>query len=43
MVEAELLREFDATARVEGLSRNKALEEAMRTFISIRRRRLLLR
>lgn len=37
MVDAELLREFDATAAKEGLSRNKALEEAMRKFVSARR------
>jgi metal-responsive CopG/Arc/MetJ family transcriptional regulator len=40
-VEATLLREFDAAANEEGLSRNKALEEAMRVFVSSRRRRLL--
>ena len=39
MVDAELLREFDATAAKEGLSRNKALEEAMRSFVSARRHR----
>jgi metal-responsive CopG/Arc/MetJ family transcriptional regulator len=37
MVDAELLREFDTTAAKEGLSRNKALEEAMRKFVSARR------
>jgi metal-responsive CopG/Arc/MetJ family transcriptional regulator len=37
MVDADLLREFDATAAKEGLSRNKALEEAMRKFVSARR------
>ncbi len=37
MVDAELLREFDATAAKEGLSRNKALEEAMRKFVRARR------
>jgi metal-responsive CopG/Arc/MetJ family transcriptional regulator len=39
MVDAELLREFDAMAAEEGLSRNKALEEAMRNFIGTRRQR----
>jgi metal-responsive CopG/Arc/MetJ family transcriptional regulator len=43
MVDAELLREFDATALREGLSRNKALEEAMRNFVSARRQRSLTR
>lgn len=41
MVDAELLREFDAAANEEGLSRNKALEEAMQSFISARRRQIL--
>ena len=43
MVDAELLREFDATALRAGLSRNKALEEAMRNFVSARRQRGLTR
>jgi metal-responsive CopG/Arc/MetJ family transcriptional regulator len=43
MVDAELLREFDATALKEGLSRNKALEEAMRNYINARRQRGLTR
>jgi metal-responsive CopG/Arc/MetJ family transcriptional regulator len=40
-VDATLLREFDAAANEEGLSRNKALEEAMRVFVSSRRHPLL--
>jgi metal-responsive CopG/Arc/MetJ family transcriptional regulator len=40
-VDGTLLREFDAAASEEGLSRNKALEEAMRVFVSSRRHRLL--
>jgi metal-responsive CopG/Arc/MetJ family transcriptional regulator len=39
IVDAQLLHEFDATALKEGLSRNKALEEAMRKFVSARRQR----
>jgi metal-responsive CopG/Arc/MetJ family transcriptional regulator len=35
-----LLREFDAVADEQGLSRNKALEEAMRVFVKARRRRI---
>jgi hypothetical protein len=41
VVDGELLREFDAAANEEGLSRNKALEEAMRVFVSSRSHRLL--
>lgn len=43
IVDAELLREFDATAARKGLSRNKALEEAMRTFVGTRRQGSLAR
>lgn len=39
MVDAALLREFDSMAAEAGLSRNKALEEAMRSFVSIGRLR----
>ena len=41
VVDGTLLREFDAAANGEGLSRNKALEEAMRVFVSSRRPRHL--
>ena len=43
VVDAELLCEFDAIAAKEGLSRNKALEEAMRSFLNCRRQRRLTR
>lgn len=43
MVDAELLRAFDATALREGLSRNKALEEPMRNFVSALRQRSVTR
>ena len=39
IVDAEVLREFDARACEIGLSRNKALEEAMRAFVKNRRSR----
>jgi len=41
VVDATLLGEFDAAANEAGLSRNKALEKAMRVFVSSRRHRLL--
>ena len=40
VVDAKLLREFDAVADEQGLSRNKALEEAMRVFVKARHRRI---
>jgi hypothetical protein len=36
IVDARLLRKFDEVAGKEGLSRNKALEEAMRAYVRIR-------
>jgi hypothetical protein len=39
VVDEKLLREFDAVAEERGLSRNKALEEAMRVFIKKPRQR----
>lgn len=43
MVDADLLREFDIIAAKDGLSRNKALEEAMRGFVNGRRQKNLTR